>query len=86
MGSFEEEIKFPVICYFKIIAERSDDIHLRIEAKLRENGVMNPIKVARESSQRRYLTFDLEILIHSKDYMNEIDGLLRRVKGVKMVL
>lgn len=85
MGS-SEEIKFPVIGYFKIIAERSDDIHLRIETKLREAGVMNPVKIAHESSQRRYLTFDLEILIHSKEYMNEIDALLRRVEGVKMVL
>lgn len=86
MGSSEEEIKFPIICYFKIIAERSDDIHLRIETQLRGAGVMNPVKIAHESSRRRYVTFDLEILVHSKEYMNEIDGLLRQVKGVKMVL
>lgn len=86
MGTPEGEIEFPVICYFKIIAERSDDVQIRIEAKLREAGVMNPVKIAHESARRRYLTFDLEILIHSKEYMNEIDSLLRQVDGVKMVL
>lgn len=86
MGSSDEEIKFPVICYYKIIAERSDDIKLRIETALKKAGVMNPVKVSHESSRRRYVAFDLELLVHSKDYMNEIDGLLRAVEGVKMVL
>ena len=81
-----DEIKFPLICYYKIIAERSDDIQLRIETKLREAGVMNPVRVAHESSRRRYVTFDLEVLVHSKDYMNEIDSTLRSIQGVKMVL
>ncbi len=86
MGSSEEEINFPVICYYKIIAERSDDIRLRIETKMREAGVMSPVKIAHESARRRYVTFDLEILAHSKEYMNEIDSALRAVPGVKMVL
>ena len=86
MGSPEGEIKFPLICYFKIIAERSDDIRARIEAKLHAIGVMNPLKLAHESSQRRYVTFDLEVLVHSKEYMNEIDAALRSIDGVKMVL
>lgn len=87
MSQFEgKEIKFPVICHYKIIAIRSDDIHLKIEAKLREAGVMHPVKLGHESSERRYITYNLEILVHSKEYMNQIDALLRQIEGVKMVL
>jgi putative lipoic acid-binding regulatory protein len=89
MGSFdgkEKEIKFPVICHYKIIANRSDDIQTRIEAKLKDAGVMHPIQLGHESSERRYITFNLELMVHSREYMNEIDQLLRSIDGVKMVL
>lgn len=83
---FSEELKFPCIGHYKIIAENTPDIKQRLEKRLHEIGIMNPLTSGNHSTNDRYITFNVDILINTKEYMYEVDKALRAVPGVKMVL
>ena len=82
----DSEIQFPVLCHYKIIAENIGEIKDTIQKVLHDEGVFSELKSGHHSEHQRYITFDVEILVTSKDYMNRLDHVLRNIPGVKMVL
>lgn len=80
------ELQFPVLCYFKIIAEAKPGIQQAIEQILHDEGIFSELKRGHRSERQRYITFNVDILVTSKEYMDRIDGVLKNIPGVKMVL
>ena len=81
-----DEVKFPVLCYYKIIAEDHAGIEERIKKALESEGIFSELKLGRKSSHEKYITFNVDILVVSKEYMERIDAVLRNIQGVKFVL
>lgn len=87
MGAMNsDELKFPLTCQYRIIAEKKDGMHFVIETVLRENGVNEPLLPSQESKQGRYQSFEVKTVVPSREQMNTIDAALRNIVGVKMVL
>lgn len=80
------ELKFPLQCHFRIVAEDRPGIQSELEKALRDLKIQNPLNPGNRSSQGRYLTFTADIHVESREMMNRIDAAFRAVKGVKMVL
>ncbi|MCB9800224.1 MAG: DUF493 domain-containing protein [Candidatus Omnitrophica bacterium] len=83
---FDQELQFPLVCNYRIIAEDLSGIDFVIETVLMEMGIRVPVQKGNQSSQGRYLTFHADIEVDSKEMMTRIDGELRAINGVKMVL
>lgn len=81
-----EELDFPIHCHFKIIANDSPGMLGALQSALLKVGVLTPVKEGNHSEKGNYITFNLELLVNSKEQMTEIDSCLRAVPGVKMVL
>ncbi len=81
-----EELKFPVLCYYKVIAEDLPGMEFLIETVLIENHVKSPAIKGNRSAGGKYITYNIEVLVNSLESMNAIDAALRNIMGVKMVL
>jgi putative lipoic acid-binding regulatory protein len=82
----DEEIQFPVLCYYKVIAEDIAGMEFVIETTLLELHVKTPAVKGNRSSGGKYVTYNIEVFVNSLETMNAIDAALRNIKGVKMVL
>ena len=80
------ELEFPVTCHFKVIAEDLDGMDFVIETVLIELGVSDPVTSGNRSSTGKYVTYNVSVVVDSRDAMNRIDQALREIQGVKMVL
>jgi putative lipoic acid-binding regulatory protein len=81
-----EEIQFPVICHFKIIADNMPGVKTMLEKKLQDLGVVNPLSEGTHSAGNKYVTYNLEVKVGSKEYMMQLDQAIRHAPHVKMVL
>jgi len=81
-----EEIKFPVQCYFKVIAESSAaGMKKSISEALAALDIAVPIEGGNQSSGAHYDTYNMSILVQTKQEMSDIDAALRKISGVRMV-
>ena len=81
-----EKIQFPVMCYYKVIAEDLPGMEFIIETILIENHVKSPAVKGNKSAGGKYVTYNIEVFVNSLESMNAIDHALRNIKGVRMVL
>ena len=81
-----EQIQFPVICHFKIIADNMPGVKTMLEKKLQDLGVVNPLNEGSHSQGGKYVTYNLEVKVASKEYMTQLDHAIRTTKHVRMVL
>ncbi len=87
MDSFESEnISFPVLCHYKIIAEDHEGVQSAIEKVFLEMNMRVRFEKGRHSEKGKYVTFNADVLIHSLELMRLIDRALRKIEGVKLVL
>lgn len=80
------ELKFPLDCQFRIIAENRQGMYFVIETVLIQSGVLAPLQKENESAGGKYLSFSVDVRVESLERMNAIDAALRSIAGVKMVL
>ena len=80
------ELKFPLDCQFRVIAENRKGMYFVIETVLIQNGVMAPLQKENESASGKYLSFSVDVRVESLERMNRIDAALRSIEGVKMVM
>ena len=80
------ELKFPVTCHFRVIAENQEPMLMVIETVLWELGINNPVVQANTSAKGKYVSFSVSVVVNSKERMEQIDRELRNIQGVKMVL
>ena len=80
------ELKFPLMCHYKVIAENREGMHFVIETVLQELGVKAPLETGNMSANGKYITFMVSIAVDSRKTMNAVDQELRNIVGVKMVL
>lgn len=81
-----EELSFPLICNFRVIAENRQGMDFVIETVLMELGVSSPLLPGNESKESKYLSFNVDVKVDSLERMNQIDSALRSIEGVRMVL
>lgn len=81
-----ENIKFPVLCHYKIIAEEHEGIQSAIEKVFLEVNIRARFERGHHSDHGKYVTFNADVLIHSLELMRHIDRALRKIEGVKFVL
>ncbi len=84
--SFREELKYPVLCHYRIIAKNIPKIDFVIETVLAGLGVREKLVKEKESGKGTYQSFSVDIRVDSKAAMEKIDAELRAIEGVKMVL
>lgn len=80
------DLIFPVECHFRVIAENDEHMQFVIETVVMELGITSPVEKTNVSGGGRYISFNISTIVKSKEDMNRIDGELRRIRGVKMVL
>ena len=81
-----ENIQFPVICHYKIIAENHDGVQGSIEKVFLEVNIRVRFQEGHHSDTGKYVTFNADIMIYSLELMHHIDRELRKIQGVKFVL
>lgn len=81
-----ENIQFPVICHYKIIAEDRPGIQAEIEKVFTEVNIQVHFEKGHHSETGTYVTFNSSVKIHSLELMRFIDRAIREIKGVKVVL
>lgn len=84
--SATDELEFPAMCHYRVIAEDREHIHFVIETVLMELGVTAPLEKANTSSGGKYVSFCFSVEVPSREIMNGIDHELRNIEGVRMVL
>ncbi len=57
-----------------------------LEKKLQDLGVINPLSEGMHSSGNKYVTYNIEVKVASKEYMTQLDQAIRSTKHVRMVL
>jgi len=82
----EQELEYPVLCHFKIITEDLKNMHFVIETVLLQLGVKDPVQAGNRSAKGKYITYNVSIMVESKEHMYKIDQALREIEGVKVVL
>ncbi len=85
-GHGKRELKFPVLCHYKIIVEDVVGIEGRLKKVLLDFGIRRELGKGRRSSKSHYLTYNVEVVVNSKEFMEELDTALRAVPGVKFIL
>src|SRR5512137_275955 len=71
------ELRFPVECHFRIIAENHENMHFVIETVLMGLGVTSPLVKGNETGSGKYASFRVSTVVHSREAMNRIDQELR---------
>lgn len=85
-GHGKRKLKFPVLCHYKIIVEDAAGIEERLKKVLLEFGIRRPLGLGRRSAKSNYLTYNVEVVVNSQEFMDGLDAALRAVPGVKYVL
>lgn len=82
----EEQLKFPLVCHYKVIAINQENMHFVVETVLLEMGITAPLTKGNVSENKKYITYNLSIEVRNKEEMALVDSELRNIEGVKMVL
>ncbi len=77
---------FPATCHFRVIGENRHALFMRLEQALAALGFGDVLEVGQVSSGGRYRSFGASIHVDNRAQMRRIDGALREVRGVRMVL
>ena len=86
MNDKQEELSFPLACHFKVIGERRDRLRDDILQALDTQNINADVTQGNQSGKGTYVTYNFSVEVYSKEQMNAIDGALRAIPGVKMVL
>lgn len=79
-------LEFPVSCHYRIISLDLPDIQNKIKLALEACGVSSELKSGNISNKAKYVSFYIDIEVHSKEMLNDIHQRLTAIDGVKMVL
>jgi putative lipoic acid-binding regulatory protein len=82
----KQKISFPVKCPYRIIADDEPNVGSALKASLRELGITNPLTKGNQSSRGKYVSYQIDITLLSREMMQTLDQKLRSIEGVKMVL
>lgn len=80
------ELEFPFECHFKVIAEDLNNMHFTIETVLMELGINEPVLPGNRSSNSKYISYNISVVVDDKPTLDAIDRELRLIEGVRMVL
>ncbi len=81
-----ENIKFPVLCHYKIIAKDRPAMLEEIESVFSQVNIVTNVERGNLSEGGHYVTFNASVTIHSLELMRYLDKALRAIDGVKIVL
>lgn len=82
----QREALFPAQCHIKIIARDEPTMQRRLLQALQSVGVTQPPLPGNRSAAGTYITYNLSIEVQTYTEMQAIDGALRGVEGVRLVL
>ncbi len=78
------EIDYPCNWSYKIITQNEEACKKRISS-LMQNRI-SKLRKSKKSSKGKYVSFNLEILVHNDDDRKMLFEELKKIKDVKMVL
>jgi putative lipoic acid-binding regulatory protein len=81
-----EELKFPVSCHFRIVAENVPGVREQLQGVLHGLNISAMLQDGHYSAKGAYLTFHFDVEVPSQEFMNRIDAAIRKAPHVKMVL
>ena len=79
-------LEFPLEVQYRVIAEDHEKVAFVIETVLMGLGVESPVVRGNKSKSGTYVSYSITTVVNSREEMNRIDGELRTIEGVKMVL
>jgi len=82
----DEKIEFPVEVHFRIVCVSEEQVGRDVRAAAESLGVGDRLKRGNESRGGKYQSYQLSLVVESRERMGEIDRTFRAVDGVKMVL
>jgi len=85
-ASVPQAVVYPAQFHFRIITEAVGFNEARLVAAMAPYQVTVPLAVSRSSTAGRYRAYSLSVEIRNQAELREIDGALKRVPGVRMVL
>ena len=80
------EVAYPAEFHFRIIVEKCVAVFSLLEAAVGGHKVTSPLSACRVSSNGRYRSFSLSVMICDRDELTALDAKLKKVPGVRMVL
>ena len=82
----DAEIEFPAEAHFRLICIASDDVEKHVREIARTLGVEDGLSEGNTSKKGSYQTFQLTVMVESKEHLHSIDAAYRGQDFVKMVL
>ncbi len=79
-------LEFPVNCQYRIISLDLPNIQNKIKSALSSCGISAELKAGNISSKAKYVSFYIDVEVHSKEMLTQIHQKLTAIDGVKMVL
>ena len=88
IGTMSEktDMLFPARCHIKVIAHDADMVQGRIDKVLGEFGFTERVTPGNRSASGTYLTFNVSLMVISREQMRSIDKAICCIEGVRMVL
>lgn len=80
------QLKFPLICPYRIIALDIPNMDFVIETVLSQIVSFKNLQKGRNSQTGKYISYNVDIHLESKDIMEKVDKELRAIEGVKVVI
>jgi putative lipoic acid-binding regulatory protein len=82
-----EELKFPLECHVKIIADAdAGAIRAALERALEGMELLTSLSAGNRSESGKFVTYNVAVRMHSKASMDALDAAFRAVPGVRFVL
>ncbi|GEM_PF-843266 len=85
--SMSDELHFPQVCHIKIIADADEGmIRASIELALTDHETLTELLPGHSSTGGKYVTYNVDVRVHSKAAMDTLDLSLRMIPGVRFIL
>jgi putative lipoic acid-binding regulatory protein len=81
-----QDLEYPATFHFRVITEPTAFVEAEVSALLEEFKVVAALTPSRGSSGGRYRAYSVSIEMRSREELHRFDVLLKKVRGVRMVL
>lgn len=83
----DRQLEFPLVCHVKIIADAGPDgIRAAIERALEGEELLTSLSTGNRSGGGKFVTYNVDVRVHSKASMDALDAAIRAIRGVRFVL
>lgn len=77
---------YPAVYHFRVIVGRQPEVEVELRRVLEAYDVTSPLAEAAQSRTGRYRSLQVAVRVVSRDELVRVDGAMRAVAGVRLIL